>query len=83
MKNSVNRQRESVILLRVKVITRASRNEIVEHDGQITVRVTAAPTDGKANIAVVELLAEYFDVTKSRVKIVRGKASRQKTIVIV
>lgn len=46
------------------------------------VAVKATPHDGKANIAVVKLLAEYFSVPKSQIKIVRGHAAKRKILTI-
>ena len=66
-------------LLQVRVQPRARRNEIVEQpDGSFRVRVTAAPTDGEANRAVIGLLAEAFAVAPSRISLVRGASSRDK-----
>ena len=63
---------------------RASCNAI-EVDGErpdvsIIVRVTAAPEAGKANDAVVALLAKWLRVPKRSIKIVRGHRSRNKRI---
>jgi uncharacterized protein YggU (UPF0235/DUF167 family) len=44
------------------------------------VRVAAAPEDGKANAAVVRLLAETVGVPARDVAIVTGHASRDKTV---
>ncbi|MBF0254276.1 MAG: DUF167 domain-containing protein [Candidatus Omnitrophica bacterium] len=46
------------------------------------VRVKAKPTDGKANGAVVRLLARHFGVSRSQVVIRIGKTSRRKVIEI-
>jgi uncharacterized protein (TIGR00251 family) len=51
-------------------------------DGEYQVSVHAPPEDGKANQAVMELLARHFRVPKSAIKIVRGHASRKKLISI-
>ena len=68
--------------LDIRVQPRASRNAI-EIDGErITVRVTAAPESGKANDAVVALLAKRLGVPKRSVQIVRGYKSRDKGISI-
>jgi len=40
------------------------------------------PIDGKANAAVVEVLAKHFKVAKSSVKIVGGERSRNKVVEI-
>ena len=66
--------------LDIRVQPRAGRNAI-EIDGErITVRVTAAPESGKANDAVVSLLAKRLGVPKRSVQIVRGHKSRDKRI---
>ena len=66
--------------LDIRVQPRASRNAI-EVDGKlITVRVTAVPESGKANDAVVALLAKRLRVPKRSVQIVRGHRSRHKRI---
>jgi uncharacterized protein (TIGR00251 family) len=66
--------------LDIRVQPRASRNAI-EIDGErMTVRVTAAPESGKANDAVVALLAKRLGVPKRSVQIVRGLKSRDKRI---
>ena len=68
--------------LDIRVQPRASRNA-VEIDGErITVRVTAVPESGKANDAVVALLAKRLGVPKRSVQIVRGHKSRDKRISI-
>jgi uncharacterized protein (TIGR00251 family) len=65
----------------VKVIPRAGKNEVVKiSEEQYKVKVTAAPEKGKANEAVVKLLAEYFNVPKSLINIVGGRTARTKII---
>ena len=68
-------------VLRVRVQPRASRSQVVGYDGQVLrVRVTAPPEDGRANDAVVALLSETLGVPRSRVRILRGHASRDKLV---
>ena len=67
--------------LQIRVRPRAGRNTIeIGDDGQVTVRVTAAPERGRANEAVVELLAKKLGVSKSSVTVVRGLTSRDKVV---
>jgi hypothetical protein len=66
--------------INLRVIPRAKQNKIVETDGLYRVYITAAPVDGAANAAVIKLLAEYFDVPKTQIQIVRGATSRDKVI---
>ena len=64
----------------IRVQSRANRNAIEVDGERITVRVTAAPESGKANDAVVALLAKRLRVPKRSVQIVRGHKSRDKRI---
>jgi uncharacterized protein (TIGR00251 family) len=50
--------------------------------GEFLVSVHAPAQDGKANQAIIKLLAEHFSVPKSTIKIVRGQFSRKKLIEI-
>ena len=68
-------------IIRVRAQPKASRNEVVEYrDDVLRVRVTAPPEDGKANAAVIVLLAESLGIARSRVKLTRGHASRDKLV---
>ena len=67
--------------LRVKVTPKSSRNALVPGD-PVKVYVTTAPTDGQANKAVIEVVAANLKVAKSRIEIVRGHTSREKTLVV-
>lgn len=72
------------MLLTVHAKPRAKRNAISAWLDATTVKVevTAAPEDGKANEAIVELLAEELGVSKSSVRIVRGFTTRMKHVEI-
>lgn len=65
----------------IKVIARSSKNEVSEiSQGEYKVKVTAPPVDGKANQAIIEELAKYFKVPKSRIEIVAGKSAKAKIV---
>lgn len=54
------------------------------NDGELyKVYVTVAPEQGKANKKMIELLAEYFKVSKSQVRIIKGEISRNKIVEII
>ena len=68
-------------IIRVRAQPKASRNEVVEYrDDVLRVRVTAPPEDGKANAAVIVLLAESLGIARSRVRITRGHSYRDKLV---
>ena len=67
----------------VKVQPKTSRDHVVGYrDGVLQLRVTAPPDKGRANAAVVALLADALGVAKSRVRIVRGQSSRDKVLAV-
>ena len=67
----------------VKVRPKASRDQVVGYrDGVLQLRVTAPPDKGRANAAVVALLADALGVAKSRVRIVRGQSFRDKVLTV-
>ena len=45
-------------------------------------RLTATPIDGKANRQLIEVLADYFKVSKSQVRIKSGKTAKTKVVII-
>jgi len=77
------KETDGEILLNIKVQARASKTEIASiQDQELKIRVTEAPVDNAANIAVIKLLADTFDCPKSNIRIVKGTASNHKIIAI-
>jgi uncharacterized protein (TIGR00251 family) len=74
------------ISLAVKVTPRASGDGVVgwcsEAHDELSVRVTAAPEGGKANAAVIKVLARSLGIPKSGIEVVRGHTSRHKLLAI-
>lgn len=67
--------------LSVKVVPKSSRDRIAGRMGEaIKVCVTAAPERGKANAAVVALLAKALGVPRSAVRIVAGETGARKIV---
>jgi len=68
----------------VRVIPRSSKNEIIKQpDGNLKAYISAAPTDGKANKALIDLLAKHFKVRKRDIRIKSGKQSRNKIVEVI
>jgi uncharacterized protein (TIGR00251 family) len=68
-------------LLRVRVQPRARRDEVVGWQGAaLRVRVSAPPADGRANQAVIALLAQALGLPRSSIGLVSGAASRDKLV---
>jgi uncharacterized protein (TIGR00251 family) len=75
------------VLLRVRLTPRASKDGVdgikTASDGAyVQARVRAVPEDGKANTALIELLAKAIGVPKSTLSISAGAASRLKTVLV-
>lgn len=65
--------------INVRVIPRAKLNRVeIQPDGTVRVHTTTAPTDGKATADVIKMLAEYYNVSKTSIKLIRGATSRDK-----
>jgi uncharacterized protein YggU (UPF0235/DUF167 family) len=69
--------------LAVRVIPRASRDGIDGvRDGALLLRVTAAPVDGAANLAVVRLVADALGIPRSNVSVISGSTGRRKVLAV-
>jgi uncharacterized protein len=65
----------------IRLQPRSKRDEVVgERADAIVVRVTAPPVDGKANAALCAYIARILRISSSRVTVVRGQTSRDKTV---
>jgi uncharacterized protein (TIGR00251 family) len=69
--------------LQLRVSPGAARSAVVgRHGAAWKVRVAAAPEAGKANEALVRLLADTLAVPLRNVEIVSGHGSRDKTVAL-
>lgn len=69
------------IELNVKTQQKFSKVEM-RGDGIVNVFVKSSPIDNKANVEIVELLSEYYNVRKSDVFIKTGKRCKRKIVEI-
>ena len=68
-------------VIKVKVIPRSSRTDILGKENDIyRMKLSDPPVEGRANKAVIELLAEKLGVPRRDIEIVSGKTGRLKTI---
>ncbi|QIK95800.1 DUF167 domain-containing protein [Sphingomonas sp. HDW15A] len=73
-------------LIEVRVTPNASADQVTLPEGNtkvLTIRTTASPEHGKANEAVLRLLARVLDLPVSSLALVRGATSRNKLVKIV
>jgi uncharacterized protein len=79
------RAEKDALVLAVRATPKASRTAVqgvmqTPEGLALKVAVTAPPDKGKANIAVAELLAKSFGVSKSSVTLVAGQTDRRKIL---
>ena len=74
---------KGLMKLFIKIIPNASKDQIIKIDeSNLKIKTTKPPEDGKANEAVIEILANYFKVKKNQIKIISGITSQKKIIQI-
>jgi uncharacterized protein (TIGR00251 family) len=67
--------------INVRVVPNSSMTMVQsEPDGSIKVKLTARPEKGKANEQLVGVLAKHYNVNKSKVRILKGMASKDKIV---
>jgi uncharacterized protein (TIGR00251 family) len=71
------------LVLQLRVQPRASRDEWIGPCGaHLRLRITAPPSEGKANRHLCRFLAQVFQVPPARVTLLAGDASRCKRVLI-
>lgn len=71
---------EEGLIVRVKIIPNASKNELIQTEEEIKVRVTAQPIENKANKAIIEFFSKTLKTAKSNIKILKGELNKEKTL---
>ena len=66
------------VLIRVK--SNSKTEEIVQEGDKLLIKVHEQPREGKANQAVIKLLAQHFGVSMSQIRILSGLRSKNKII---
>ncbi|MCX6743240.1 MAG: DUF167 domain-containing protein [Candidatus Parcubacteria bacterium] len=70
-------------IIKVKVIPNSKLNKIVEQkDDFYKIKLTAPAHEGKANKALLNFLSRELKVAKSKITIIKGNKSREKTVLI-
>ena len=70
------------IVLRLRISPNASKNQFIFADDMIKLKITAQPIENKANKAVIEYLSKLFKVPKTKITILKGDTSKEKTLLI-
>lgn len=77
------------ITISIKAIPNAKKAEIIDNGfddlgrRNFKIKVHQPPEDGKANQEVIRMVADYFKVKKSNVRMISGMISRNKVLEII
>jgi hypothetical protein len=67
------------MFLKIKVFPNYKKEEIMQKsDDEFEVRVKEKAEEGKANKAVIKVIANYFKVDESKIKLIKGFKERNK-----
>ncbi|MDG0981020.1 MAG: DUF167 domain-containing protein [Halieaceae bacterium] len=74
----------TIVNVRVTPKAKQAQVKVEDIDGLrvLKIYVTVAPEGGKANRAVMRVLSDYFDVPRTRIKLLSGATHRDKRFVI-
>ena len=69
--------------LKLRIVPNAKRDEVTgEHGDAVKIKIAAPALDGKANEAVLELLAEKLGIHRRDITLIAGEKSRDKLVEI-
>lgn len=71
-----------VTKIKIRVIPNARKNEVRVEEDKFKVYVSVPAINGKANKAVIELLADFLKTKKSNIKIIQGECTKEKIVEI-
>jgi hypothetical protein len=71
-----------MVKINVRVIPKAKQNKVVIEPDRLKVYLTASPVEGKANQALIEILAEHYGVKRRQIVILKGEKGRDKLVEI-
>lgn len=66
-----------------KVSVTFHKDFVEVNNNEITIGIKAKPEKGEANKEIIKKLSKYFDVSKSKVKIIAGEKSRKKLVEVI
>ena len=75
---------EKQAVLRVRLTPRGGKNALIGFDERsvLLARVSAAPVDGAANKALIELMSQVLNIPKSRISFHSGETAREKALIV-
>ena len=72
------------LILTLYIQPGAKSSEVVGlHGDTLKIKLASPPIDGKAHKALLQFIAEQFDIPLRQIKLIRGEKSRHKTVEII
>ena len=72
------------MLIKVKVFPASKKEEIIKKkENSFEVKVKEKPIRGEANRAVIDVLSNFFNVPKNKIKLIKGFKQRSKIFKII
>lgn len=69
------------VIIQFRVQPNSSKNLVVgKYGDRIKIKLQSPPVDGKANECLIDFLSDLFEVSKSKITLVRGETSREKAV---
>jgi hypothetical protein len=66
----------------IQVKTGSKETKVVKIDSGLKVYLTSKPIKGKANEQLIEVLSDYFSISKSKIFLDKGGKSKSKRVII-
>src|SRR5258705_13824031 len=83
-KSAWRRDRDGAIVMMLHIQPGAGRSEFAgAHGDALKLKLAAPPVEGKANAELIRFIAAAFGVPQRNVELVRGEASRAKTVRVI
>jgi uncharacterized protein len=80
-RNTIAECEDGQTLLRLRLTPKGGKDAVIKREaGTLYARVAAPPVDGAANRALIALLSKTLAIPKSRITIISGETSRDKTV---
>lgn len=69
------------VRLHLFIQPKASKNEVIgDHNGELKIKLTAPPVDGKANSELIAFLSDILNIPKRQIHLTKGETGRHKTV---
>ena len=69
-----------IMMLKIKVKPNSNISDIEDKTSFLLINLKNAPENNKANIELIKLLGKKFNVSHEKIKILKGKTSRNKIV---